>query len=116
MADSWLRCDRDSAGSCWIFAPRGARFWPRQAVARRRDGRHGWRLRGFGPDFTSAPVAPSRLEWRNKSLKTGDYEYRDWWRVFRDPVLDRLITTAFEQNLTAVEGMPVAPAGCGDCK
>jgi NodT family efflux transporter outer membrane factor (OMF) lipoprotein len=55
-----------------------------------------------GPDFVtpSAPVAPSWLEWRNKTLKTGDYEYRDWWRVFRDPVLDRLIALAYAQNLT----------------
>ncbi len=55
-----------------------------------------------GPDFVTppAPVAPNWLEWRNKSLKTGDYEYRDWWRLFRDPVLDRLIALAYEQNLT----------------
>ena len=55
-----------------------------------------------GPDFVppSAPVAPTWLEWRNKSLKTGDYEYRDWWRVFHDPVLDRLIALACQQNLT----------------
>ncbi len=55
-----------------------------------------------GPDFAppSAPAAPAWLEWRNKSLKTGDYEYRAWWRVFRDPVLDRLIAIAYEQNLT----------------
>jgi NodT family efflux transporter outer membrane factor (OMF) lipoprotein len=55
-----------------------------------------------GPDFVppSAPVAATWLEWRNKSLKTGDYEYRDWWRVFHDPVLDRLIAIAYEQNLT----------------
>jgi NodT family efflux transporter outer membrane factor (OMF) lipoprotein len=55
-----------------------------------------------GPDFAPppAPIAASWLEWRNKSLKTGNYEYRDWWRVFRDPILDRLITIAYEQNLT----------------
>jgi NodT family efflux transporter outer membrane factor (OMF) lipoprotein len=55
-----------------------------------------------GPDFVppQAPVAPTWIEWRNKSLKTGDQEYRDWWRVFRDPVLDRLIETAYAQNLT----------------
>jgi hypothetical protein len=55
-----------------------------------------------GPDFVPppAPVASSWLEWRNKSLKTGEYEYRDWWRLFRDPVLDRLIALAYEQNLT----------------
>ena len=55
-----------------------------------------------GPDFVtpSAPVADTWLEWRNKSLKTGDQEYRDWWRVFRDPVLDRLIAIAYDQNLS----------------
>jgi NodT family efflux transporter outer membrane factor (OMF) lipoprotein len=55
-----------------------------------------------GPDFVSppTPAAATWLEWRSKSLKTGDYEYRDWWRVFRDPILDRLIGIAYEQNLT----------------
>jgi NodT family efflux transporter outer membrane factor (OMF) lipoprotein len=55
-----------------------------------------------GPDFAPppAPVADSWLEWRNKSLKTGDQEYRDWWHVFHDPVLDRLIEIAYTQNLT----------------
>ncbi len=55
-----------------------------------------------GPDFVppSAPAATTWLEWRNKSLKTGEYEDRDWWRHFQDPVLDRLIAIAYEQNLT----------------
>lgn len=55
-----------------------------------------------GPDFAPppAPVADSWLEWRNKSIKTGDQEYRDWWRVFHDPILDRLIEIAYAQNLT----------------
>lgn len=55
-----------------------------------------------GPDFVTppAPVAPSWLEWRNKSLKTADQQVQDWWRVFHDPILDRLIATAYAQNLT----------------
>ena len=55
-----------------------------------------------GPDFVPplAPVADSWLEWRNKSLQTGPEEYRDWWRVFHDPILDRLIDIAYSQNLT----------------
>lgn len=55
-----------------------------------------------GPDFVppSAPVASSWLEWRNKALQSGPQEYRDWWRVFHDPVLDRLIDIAYAQNLT----------------
>ncbi len=55
-----------------------------------------------GPDFSppSAPVASNWLEWRNKSLQTGPEEYRDWWRVFHDPILDQLIDIAYSQNLT----------------
>jgi NodT family efflux transporter outer membrane factor (OMF) lipoprotein len=45
-------------------------------------------------------VADTWLEWRNKSLQTGPEEYRDWWRVFHDPILDRLIDIAYSQNLT----------------
>jgi hypothetical protein len=52
-----------------------------------------------GPDFV-APVADQWLEWRKKSLQTGPEEYRDWWRVFHDPILDRLIEIAYGQNLT----------------
>jgi NodT family efflux transporter outer membrane factor (OMF) lipoprotein len=55
-----------------------------------------------GPDFAppSAPVASNWLEWRNKSLQTGPEEYKDWWRVFHDPILDQLIEIAYAQNLT----------------
>src|ERR1700730_4603615 len=55
-----------------------------------------------GPDFAppSAPVASNWLEWRNKSLRTGPEEYREWRRVFHDPILDRLIDIAYSQNLS----------------
>jgi NodT family efflux transporter outer membrane factor (OMF) lipoprotein len=63
-----------------------------------------------GPDFSepSAPVASKWLEANNPSVKTasldtaGKREDWDWWRVFHDPVLDRLIRTAYEQNLSLV--------------
>src|SRR5271155_843748 len=46
-----------------------------------------------GPDFVTptAPVAAKYLEWRNGSIGTGKEDYRNWWAVFRDPVLNRLI-------------------------
>ncbi len=55
-----------------------------------------------GPDFVTPParVAPSWLEWRSKSLNSKDELYRNWWLVFRDPTLDRLIEIAYAQNLT----------------
>jgi NodT family efflux transporter outer membrane factor (OMF) lipoprotein len=55
-----------------------------------------------GPDFVTppAPVAPTWLEWRNKALNTRNERYHNWWLVFRDPTLNRLIEIAYAQNLT----------------
>src|SRR6266567_2091002 len=57
-----------------------------------------------GPDFSapSAPAADKWLETNNPSVDTRKQEYRDWWTVFHDPVLNRLIETAYNQNLTLV--------------
>ena len=54
-----------------------------------------------GPSFTP-PVAPvaENLESHNPSVKSDRQDYRDWWKAFHDPVLDRLIETAYDQNLT----------------
>jgi NodT family efflux transporter outer membrane factor (OMF) lipoprotein len=58
-----------------------------------------------GPDFSSpsAPVAEKWLESHNPSIDTRNQEDRDWWAVFHDPVLNRLIETAYNQNLTLVD-------------
>ncbi len=55
-----------------------------------------------GPDFAPppAPVAESWLESKSKAVETKRQRYDDWWRVFRDPVLDRLIEIASTENLT----------------
>jgi NodT family efflux transporter outer membrane factor (OMF) lipoprotein len=57
-----------------------------------------------GPDFSapSAPIADKWLESNNLSVDTRNQEYRDWWTVFHDPVLNRLIETAYNQNLTLI--------------
>ena len=57
-----------------------------------------------GPDFSSpsAPVAEKWLEANNPSVETRNQEYREWWKVFHDPVLNRLIEVAYNQNLTLV--------------
>jgi NodT family efflux transporter outer membrane factor (OMF) lipoprotein len=107
-------CDRPRLAFIWrVTLP-----WRERGKAERQTGHRGagiglgW---GFvavllvslagcavGPDFAPplAPVADTWLEWRNKSLQTGPEEYRDWWRVFHDPILDRLIDIAYSQNLT----------------
>src|SRR5437868_2114500 len=57
-----------------------------------------------GPDFSSpsAPVAEKWLEANDPLVDTRNQEYRDWWAVFHDPVLNRLIETAYNRNLTLV--------------
>jgi NodT family efflux transporter outer membrane factor (OMF) lipoprotein len=57
-----------------------------------------------GPDYLSptAPAAAKFLEANRPSVDTKRQEYEAWWRVFRDPVLDRLIQIAYNQNLTLV--------------
>jgi len=55
-----------------------------------------------GPDFQKpeAAVAPRWLEAEDKRLRTGPEEGKNWWQVFNDFTLNRLIDTAYRQNLT----------------
>jgi NodT family efflux transporter outer membrane factor (OMF) lipoprotein len=56
----------------------------------------------IGPDY-SAPFAPVAEKFRgadDRSVKTGPLEYEHWWTGFRDPILNRLIQIAYNQNLT----------------
>jgi NodT family efflux transporter outer membrane factor (OMF) lipoprotein len=55
-----------------------------------------------GPDFIppDAPVADHYLESRTSAIKTNRQVQQNWWRVFRDPTLNRLTAIAYNQNLT----------------
>ncbi len=55
-----------------------------------------------GPDFQrpAAPLSSAWLEADDPAVDTSRVEYEDWWRVFDDPVLTRLVETAYAQNLT----------------
>ncbi len=55
-----------------------------------------------GPDFARAPVNVSKtwLDAGDQRVKPEPTEYRNWWRVFNDPVLDRLIDRAYRENLS----------------
>src|SRR5205807_3627172 len=63
-----------------------------------------------GPDFSepAAPVASKWLESNDTSVMSappvlsGEQADWDWWAVFHDRVLDRLIRVAYEQNLSLV--------------
>jgi hypothetical protein len=55
----------------------------------------------IGPDFTAppAPLAEHWLEAGDAALDTTRQEYRDWWSVFGDATLARLVEIAYAQNL-----------------
>lgn len=55
-----------------------------------------------GPDFHRPDVAvPSDwTEAEGGQGNTGPADYRSWWQVFNDPILDRLIDHAYRENLT----------------
>ena len=54
-----------------------------------------------GPDFVK-PEAPVQKEWleaRDPGITTEASDYKEWWSVFNDPVLNGLVEQAYEQNL-----------------
>jgi len=55
-----------------------------------------------GPDFVKpdAPLMDDWIEMKTPELSTGPSDYSDWWNVFDDPVLEKLVETAYQQNLT----------------
>lgn len=80
------------------------------------NGRAGrpWRLPGVtvgtllllggcmvGPDYRvpETTVAASWIEAGDPGIVTDRQDDRDWWRVFQDPVLDRLIEIGYRENI-----------------
>lgn len=55
-----------------------------------------------GPNFHQPPTPVDRhwIESGSPQVDQSRQEDRNWWRVFHDPVLDRLVTTAYSQNLS----------------
>ncbi|MDJ0915913.1 MAG: TolC family protein, partial [Desulfobacterales bacterium] len=54
-----------------------------------------------GPNFIK-PEAPVETEWLEADapeIKTEASDYKDWWLVFNDPVLNDLVEYAYQQNL-----------------
>lgn len=66
-----------------------------------------------GPDFRKpeADVADNWLEADDPRVDTRSIEYRNWWNVFNDPVLVKLIDMAYQQNLSLqIAGLKVMQA------
>ena len=54
-----------------------------------------------GPNFErpDTTVADNWLEADDARVDTAKVEYQDWWEIFEDPVLTRLIDKSYQQNL-----------------
>src|SRR5262245_50427863 len=55
-----------------------------------------------GPNFQrpKTTVSPNWLETGDPRVSSESATYREWWKAFDDPVLDRLITLAYRENLS----------------
>jgi NodT family efflux transporter outer membrane factor (OMF) lipoprotein len=55
-----------------------------------------------GPDFVrpETNILPNWIEAQDRRIDGGAVDPHAWWRVFDDPVLNRLIDTAYRQNLS----------------
>ncbi len=66
-----------------------------------------------GPDFVK-PEAPVKKEWieaGNAQIKTEASDYKNWWAVFNDPVLNNLVEAAYRQNLPLqISGLRIVQA------
>jgi NodT family efflux transporter outer membrane factor (OMF) lipoprotein len=62
-----------------------------------------WIANGFmvGPDYEqpAAAVANDWIDYQTPELQRTEADLREWWTVFHDPLLDRLIAEARAQNL-----------------
>jgi NodT family efflux transporter outer membrane factor (OMF) lipoprotein len=58
-----------------------------------------------GPDFATpaAPVSAAWLESDTPAVKQQVQNEKDWWTLYNDPTLNRLIQLAYDQNLTLLE-------------
>ncbi|HEX7787595.1 MAG TPA: TolC family protein, partial [Methylomirabilota bacterium] len=55
-----------------------------------------------GPNFQppKVSVATGWQETGDQRVDAGASTYRDWWKTFGDPALDRLVARAYRENLT----------------
>ena len=66
-----------------------------------------WYKNGFkvGPEYRkpAAPVADDWIDEDDQRINSNPAQTQDWWTVFGDPILNRLVQSAYGQNLTLRE-------------
>jgi NodT family efflux transporter outer membrane factor (OMF) lipoprotein len=87
----YLLCGSMLTGCCWVPGGRCRDWW-----------RNGFKV---GPNYSPppAPVASQWIDYANPRVKSEEQQLCQWWSVFNDPILNRLIQTAYQQNLTLRE-------------
>jgi NodT family efflux transporter outer membrane factor (OMF) lipoprotein len=66
-----------------------------------------------GPNYCrpAAPVADQWLDEGNPTINGGQIQNAAWWQAFNDPILDSLISSAYQQNLSLrVAGLRILEA------
>ena len=66
-----------------------------------------------GPDFVKpdAPIAEQWTETGELQLIPTENDHEDWWEAFKDPVLNKLVNEAYNQNLTLqIAGLRIVEA------
>lgn len=55
----------------------------------------------IGPDYATpdTQVLSNWLESRDQHLKREQGDLKEWWRIFNDPVMNKLVETAYAQNI-----------------
>ena len=67
----------------------------------------------LGPEFETpqADISDNWIDSANPKLNTEGKDIEDWWKVFNDPILDNLISSSYNQNLSLqVAGLRVLEA------
>ena len=67
----------------------------------------------LGPDFETpdSDVSEEWIDIEDNNVTSEPSDVADWWKVFNDPILDSLITSAYKQNLTLqIAGLRVLEA------
>jgi NodT family efflux transporter outer membrane factor (OMF) lipoprotein len=79
------------AGCCYVPGARCRDWW-----------RNGLKV---GPNYCppAAPVASQWIDYADPRVKEEEEHLAQWWNVFDDPVLNTLIQSAYQQNLTLRE-------------
>jgi NodT family efflux transporter outer membrane factor (OMF) lipoprotein len=82
----------------WIGARRLGKVWRALLVLGMLAGTGCMKV---GPDFVrpDAKVLNQWLEVDETRIRAAPADYKEWWKAFNDPILDKVVHMAYEQNL-----------------